>query len=99
VAAAVKGDLGDDRQGRPGGLPGASTSTNVQGEQQKKLDVLANDAMVTACEWADCWHGLASEELDEPLRHPEGFARGPYLLVFDSARRFVQHREDGATRT
>jgi len=48
---------------------------------RRSSDVLANDAMVTACEWGGLLAGLASEELDEPYAIPEGFARGPYLLV------------------
>ena len=83
VAAAVKAISAMTAKGALGGFLGAIDNTNVQGEQQKKLDVLANDAMVTACEWGGLVAGLASEELDEPYVIPEGYARGPYLLVFD----------------
>ncbi len=83
VAAAVKAISAMTAKGALGGFLGAIDHTNVQGEQQKKLDVLANDAMVTACEWGGLVAGLASEELDEPYVIPEGYARGPYLLVFD----------------
>ena len=83
VAAAVKAISAMTAKGALGGFLGAIDNTNVQGEQQKKLDVLANDAMVTACEWGGLVAGLASEELEEPYVIPEGYARGPYLLVFD----------------
>ena len=83
VAAAVKAISAMTAKGALGGFLGAIDNTNVQGEQQKKLDVLANDALVTACEWGGLVAGLASEELDEPYVIPEGYARGPYLLVFD----------------
>ena len=83
VAAAVKAISAMTAKGALGGYLGAIDATNVQGEQQKKLDVLANDAMVTATEWGGLVAGLASEELDEPYVIPENFARGPYLLVFD----------------
>ena len=83
VAAAVKAISAMTAKGALGGYLGAIDQTNVQGEQQKKLDVLANDAMVTATEWGGLVAGLASEELDEPYAIPEGYARGPYLLVFD----------------
>ncbi len=83
VAAAVKAISAMTAKGALGGYLGAIDQTNVQGEQQKKLDVLANDAMVTATEWGGLVAGLASEELDEPYVIPEGYARGPYLLVFD----------------
>jgi fructose-1,6-bisphosphatase len=83
VAAAVKAISAMTAKGALGGYLGAIDNHNVQGEQQKKLDVLANDAMVTATEWGGLVAGLASEELDEPYVIPEGYARGPYLLVFD----------------
>ena len=83
VAAAVKAISAMTAKGALGGYLGAVDSTNVQGEQQKKLDVLANNAMVTATEWGGLVAGLASEELDDPYVIPENFARGPYLLIFD----------------
>jgi len=83
VAAAVKAISAMTAKGALGGYLGAIDQTNVQGEQQKKLDVLANDALVTATEWGGLVAGLASEELEEPYVIPEGYARGPYLLVFD----------------
>ena len=83
VAAAVKAISAMTAKGALGGYLGAIDQTNVHGEQQKKLDVLANDAMVNATEWGGLVAGLASEELDEPYTIPEGYARGPYLLVFD----------------
>ncbi len=83
VAAAVKAISAMTAKGALGGFLGTVENTNVQGEQQKKLDVLANDAMVTATEWGGLVAGLASEELDEPYVIPENFARGPYLLIFD----------------
>ena len=83
VAAAVKAISAMTAKGALGGYLGAVENVNVQGEQQKKLDVLANDAMVTATEWGGLVAGLASEELDDPYVIPENFARGPYLLIFD----------------
>ena len=83
VAAAVKAISAMTAKGALGGYLGAMDTTNVQGEQQKKLDVLANNAMVSATEWGGLVAGLASEELDDPYVIPESFARGPYLLIFD----------------
>ena len=83
VAAAVKAISAMTAKGALGGYLGAIDNHNVQGEQQKKLDVLSNDAVVTACEWGGLVAGLASEELEEPYTIPEGYPRGPYLLVFD----------------
>lgn len=83
VAAAVKAISAMTAKGALGGYLGAVENVNVQGEQQKKLDVLANDAMVTATEWGGLVAGLASEELDDPYVIPDNFTRGPYLLIFD----------------
>ena len=91
VAAAVKAISAMTAKGALGGFLGAIDQTNLQGEQQQKLDVRANDAMVAATEWGRLVAGLASKERDEPYLIPEGFARGPYLLVFDPL--------DGASNT
>jgi fructose-1,6-bisphosphatase I / sedoheptulose-1,7-bisphosphatase len=83
VAAAVKAISAMTAKGALGGYLGALDATNVQGETQKKLDVLANNAMIRSCEWGGLVAGMASEELDEPYAVPEEFTRGRYLLVFD----------------
>ncbi|MDO8418778.1 MAG: class 1 fructose-bisphosphatase [Rubrivivax sp.] len=83
VAAAVKAISAMTAKGALGGFLGAIDNHNVQGEQQKKLDVLANDAMVASTEWGGLVAGLASVELDDPYVIPDGFPRGPYLLIFD----------------
>ncbi|MGE0072910.1 MAG: class 1 fructose-bisphosphatase [Thiomonas sp.] len=83
VAAAVKAISAMTSKGALGGYLGALDSQNVQGETQKKLDVLSNDAMIQACEWGGLVAGMASEEMDDPYTLPKEFERGPYLLVFD----------------
>ena len=83
VAAAVKGIAAMTAKGALGGYLGAIEATNVQGEQQKKLDVLSNDMLIQSCEWGGLVAGMASEELDQPYELPANFARGPFLLVFD----------------
>ncbi len=62
---------------------GDAGSMNVQGEAQKKLDVLANEIFVHTNEWGGTVAGMVSEELDEPYAIPEQYPRGPYLLLFD----------------
>jgi fructose-1,6-bisphosphatase I/sedoheptulose-1,7-bisphosphatase len=59
------------------------TTVNVQNEQQKPLDVIANDIMLATCEWGGQLRGMASEELCEPYQIPSIYPRGRYLLVFD----------------
>ncbi|MGI9133774.1 MAG: class 1 fructose-bisphosphatase [Rhodoferax sp.] len=58
-------------------------SVNVQGEVQKKLDVLANEVFIQRTEWAGNLAGMASEEMDAPYQIPAQYPRGSYLIVFD----------------
>ena len=83
VAAAVKTISAMVAKGALGGNLGALDSTNVQGEVQKKLDVLTNEAMLRHCEWGGQLAGMASEEMDDPYPIPAEYPRGRYLLVFD----------------
>ena len=62
---------------------GEQASINVQGETQKKLDVISNEIFMRATEWGGQLAGMASEEMDDPYPIPDGYPRGNYLLVFD----------------
>ncbi|MDQ5854597.1 MAG: class 1 fructose-bisphosphatase [Chloroflexota bacterium] len=62
------------------GLAGA---TNIQGEQQKKLDVFANDILSSIMAAAGRVGVLASEEDDEVVPVGVDGASGKYALVFD----------------
>ena len=63
--------------------PEVGGTVNVQGETQKKLDVLSNDLFIRRTEWAGNLAGMASEEMDLPYQIPAQHPRGKYLLVFD----------------
>ena len=65
------------------GALGSAGSENVQGETQKKLDVLSNDIFLRFNEVGGHLAGMASEEMDDPYALPEGAPRGKYLLLFD----------------
>lgn len=65
------------------GAVGSTGSVNVQGEEQKPLDVLSNDMFLRAAEWDGHVAGMVSEEMDEPYKLPEQYPRGKYLLLFD----------------
>ena len=81
IAHAVAfGELGD-AAGNVGKVNGGGI--NVQGEVQKKLDVLSNEMFVRTAEWAGHLAGMASEEMELPYQIPNAYARGKYLLVFD----------------
>jgi len=56
--------------------------TNVQGEEQKKLDILSNDIMVNALRASGKTAVLVSEELDDAIII-EPRLRGKYCVVFD----------------
>ena len=62
---------------------GNSASINVQGEAQKKLDVISNEILMDANAWGGHLAGLASEEMDHSQRIPDAYPRGNYLLLFD----------------
>lgn len=83
VALACKAIATRVAQGELGGILGAADSVNVQGEEQQKLDLLANDYFLRANEWGGQVAGMASEELADPYLLPARYPRGKYLLVFD----------------
>ena len=62
---------------------GSAGSENVQGEVQKKLDIITNDIMVEALNWTGHLAGMASEEVDEIIAIPAGYPKGKYLALFD----------------
>ncbi len=70
-------------KGALAGALGDADSTNVQGERQKRLDVLANEVFVHTTEWGGQLAGMVSEEMETPYQIPAEFPRGNYLLLFD----------------
>ncbi len=70
-------------KGGLGGVLGEAGSDNVQGEAQKKLDVLSNEILLEANEWGGHLAAMASEEMDLPHLVPNRFPKGEYLLTFD----------------
>jgi fructose-1,6-bisphosphatase I len=70
-------------KGSLGGVLGEAGSDNIQGEAQKKLDVLSNDILLEANEWGGHLAAMASEEMDLPHLVPHRFPKGEYLLTFD----------------
>jgi fructose-1,6-bisphosphatase I len=62
---------------------GALDRTNVQGERVQKLDVLANNALLTCLGKRGNVAIMASEENEEPIVVPQDRAQGRYVVVFD----------------
>ena len=65
------------------GVLGSAESENVQGEVQKKLDIITNDIMVNALNWTGHLAGMASEEVDDIIAIPAQYPKGKYLALFD----------------
>jgi fructose-1,6-bisphosphatase I len=65
------------------GVLGSAETENVQGETQKKLDIITNDIMVGALDWTGHLAGMASEEVDDPILIPDQYPKGKYLALFD----------------
>jgi fructose-1,6-bisphosphatase I len=69
-------------KGALGGVLGSAGSENVQGETQKKLDIIANDMILDALAATGVVAGMASEELDNCSPVP-GHSDRPFLVLFD----------------
>ncbi len=82
IAGAAAQIAGRIRLAGLGDLYGAAGATNVQGEQQQKLDVFANDVMTEALRRCKGVLGLVSEEDDEPVLFERG-AEARFVLAFD----------------
>jgi fructose-1,6-bisphosphatase I len=70
-------------KGALAGVLGSAGSENVQGETQKKLDILTNEVMLNTNQWGGHLAAMASEEMEEVYQIPSKYPRGKYLLVFD----------------
>ncbi len=68
------------QKGALAGILGSAGNENVQGETQKKLDVISNDYLIDALKIHPHVGGLASEELDDFTPAQEN---GEYLVLFD----------------
>jgi len=76
IAIAVnKGALGD--------VLGSAGSENVQGEVQKKLDIISNEVLIEANEWGGHLAAMASEEMDSIHVVPNRYPQGEYMLLYD----------------
>ncbi|MHB1676448.1 MAG: class 1 fructose-bisphosphatase [Sulfuriferula sp.] len=70
-------------KGALAGVMGSLESENIQGETQKKLDVITNEIFTQTIERGGQLAGMASEEMDDVYQIPAQYPRGKYLLVFD----------------
>ena len=83
VARACKSISHAVNKGALGGVLGSAGSQNVQGEVQKKLDIIANEVLIDANEWGGHLAAMASEEMEAIHVVPNRYPKGEYLLLFD----------------
>jgi len=83
VARACKSIGNAVSKGALTGILGNAGSNNVQGEAQKKLDVISNEVLLEANEWGGHLAAIASEEMEHPHQIPNRYPRGEYLLLMD----------------
>jgi len=62
---------------------GSAGAENVQGEQQQKLDVFADDVMYRVCDHTGRLCAMVSEEREDLIPIPDQFDKGSYVLVHD----------------
>ncbi len=62
---------------------GTAGSTNIQGEEQKKLDLLANETLTSVMGHTGRVCVMASEEDEDLIPIPDGWPSGKYAVLFD----------------
>ncbi len=83
IVIACKQISHDVNKGALIGVLGSAGSENVQGETQKKLDIITNEIFIKATEWAGHLAAMASEEMEDIYPIPARYPKGKYLVVFD----------------
>jgi fructose-1,6-bisphosphatase I len=83
IARACKAISFSVNKGALAGVLGEAGTGNIQGEAQKKMDVIANDFLLDANEWGGNLAAMASEEMELPYHIPGQYPKGNYLLLFD----------------
>ena len=71
---------------------------NVQGEEQKKLDVVANEILLETFDYGGLVTLAASEEMEEPVVYATAPREGRYAVLFDPHGRLLQHRRQRHAR-
>jgi fructose-1,6-bisphosphatase I len=83
VARACKTISHSVSKGALGDVLGAADTENVQGEIQKKLDIISNEILLEANEWGGHLAAMASEEMESFHPIPNRYPKGEYMLLFD----------------
>lgn len=83
VARACKTISHAVSKGALGEVMGTADTENIQGEVQKKLDIISNEILLEANEWGGHLAAMASEEMETIHLIPNRYPMGEYLLLFD----------------
>jgi fructose-1,6-bisphosphatase I len=83
VARACKTISHSVGKGALGDVLGSADTENIQGEVQKKLDVISNEILLEANEWGGHLAAMASEEMESIHPIPNRYPKGEYMLLFD----------------
>ena len=83
VARACKTISHSVGKGALGDILGSAHTENIQGEVQKKLDVISNEILLEANEWGGHLAAMASEEMESIHPIPNRYPMGEYMLLFD----------------
>ena len=83
VARACKRISYEVSKGALGDILGSADTENIQGEVQKKLDVISNEILLEANEWGGHLAAMASEEMETIRLIPSRYPKGEFLLLFD----------------
>jgi fructose-1,6-bisphosphatase I len=83
ITLAVKMVEAKIRQAGLSDVLGAQGAVNVQGEEQQKLDVYANRALLHCLGLRDSVAALVSEENEEPVIMNQDPESGRYIIIFD----------------
>jgi fructose-1,6-bisphosphatase I len=62
---------------------GQSGMDNIQGEEQQKLDIFADDTLFNICDHTGRLCTMVSEEREDIIQIPDRFRKGSYVLVYD----------------
>lgn len=83
IASACKAIAHEVNRGGLAGNLGVAGSENIQGEAQKKLDVITNNIFIKALDWTGHLAAMASEENDDIIPISPNHPRGKYLICYD----------------
>jgi len=83
ISLATKAIQAQVRRAGLGDQLGMVGETNVQGEEQQKLDVYANHMLLNCLGRRDAVSMLVSEENEEPVTFDRALNTGRYIVVFD----------------